>query len=470
MIVEAHGCAREYRIASFTYSTFVDGNELVQRQTAPASNFLRSAIPSSLYRSAFAPPLLIGIAFFYLAYASHAPPVSVWSLFLPLAAAWLGFAWFAALSPGRVALVAGILCAVAVRIAGIWSLPIHEDDWARYLWDGIRFLQDGTPYKYAPAAYFDFDLGPPWDSVLAQVNNPSVPTIYAPTLQYVFALATWIGPASLTTLKAILVTFDVLLWGVIARLGGAVAGLRYALCPLVIFEVAFNAHADIVGVALIMVCYALALSGRWVHAGLAIGLAIASKPFALIVAPTLLRGRWIVTGVAALAALIALYAPFVLSGATELEGLQVFSRWWEFNSFGFVGLKALLGDPTARTASFIVGSGLAAALALRWRFAEPNTVPPADIWLLALLVFAPVINPWYLLWALPWACLRPNALTWAVLPAISLSYLTTGVLGLEADSFHDHPVWVRPLEVAVGGAIYAVLTHVMRHREAVGAD
>lgn len=446
----------------------MDGTDFVPRPPATAYALPRLRRTSSTSLSAFAPPLLIGAAFLYLGHVSHMPPVGAWSLFIPLIVAWAGFAWFAVASRGRDALIAGILCAIAVRVVGIWSLPIHEDDWARYLWDGLRLLQDGTPYAYAPAAYFDFDIGEPWGDVLGQVNNPTVPTIYAPTLQYFFAFSTWLAPASLITLKAILVVFDVVLWAIIARLGGPVAGLRYALCPLVVFEVAFNAHADIVGVALIVICYALIRSSHTVGAGLVFGLALASKPFAIVVAPSLLNARWTLTGAAAFSAFAALYAPFVLSGATELEGLQIFSRWWEFNSFGFVGLKALFGDPAARTVSFVLGSALAAVLALRWWRKEPDTVPPADVWLLALLIFAPVINPWYLLWAVPWACLRPNALTWAVLPAVSLSYLTTGVLGIEAAGLHDHPAWVRPLEAMVAAAIFLALRVAMRTRS--GAD
>lgn len=414
-------------------------------------------------------PVLILAAFASLAWLSQTPPVEAWRFSLSLFVAWLGFGWFAAVVPTRATLAAGVLCALALRVVGFCTVPIYEDDWARYLWDGYRFLQDGTPYGYAPEAYTDdAGLDDIWTAILAQVNNPAVPTIYAPTLQYVFGFAAWAAPASLTALKAIFIAADLAIWAMIARIGGLAAGLRYALCPLVIFEVSMNAHADIVGVALMVASYALIRSERLLGSGVVFALALACKPFAIIVAPCFLQRKWYLVALGAGVALALLYLPFVVAGATEFEGLQVFSRWWEFNSFGFAGLKAVFGDPAARPLGFLLGAALATALALRWRTKEPETVPPADLWLMALLFFAPVINPWYLLWVVPWVCLRSNALTWSILPAISVSYLTTGALGLAGPGFHDHPDWVRPLEIGVALATY-IATHRIRQKIRVDA-
>jgi hypothetical protein len=413
--------------------------------------------------------LLLG-AFVALALAGHFPPIEALSFAIALSAAWVGYALFFLdrSSVTTSVLWLGIGAAIAARIAGLATPPIYEDDWARYLWDGYRFLQDGTPYAHAPALYVDdANVDPGWQSILQQVNNPDVPTIYAPALQYVFALASWFAPTSLAVLKVILIGFDLVLWVTVWRLAGTAAGLRYALCPLVIFEVSFNAHADIIGAALAVVCYALAHNGKKVAAGVAFGVALACKPFAVICAPALTTRHWPSIALGAAAALALLYVPFIRDGATELAGVQIFSKWWEFNSLGFAGLKAAFGDSAARPLALVIGVGLCGALMMSWRLREPNTVPPADKWLLALLALAPVINPWYLLWAAPWACLRPTALTWSVLPAVSVSYLTFGVLGHDQVHAFDHPAWVRPLEVALAAAIWVSLIKkagVVRHR------
>jgi hypothetical protein len=221
-----------------------------------------------------------------------------------------------------------------------------------------------------------------------------------------------------------------------------------------VFEVSFNAHADIIGATLAVACYALVRSGRNLAGGAVLGLALACKPFAVIVAPATINRRWLIVALAATGVLVGLYAPFILKGGTEYAGLETFSHWWEFNSLGFAVVKAVLGDSTARPLSLALGVVFSASLMVRWRLREPHTFPPADHWLLALLFFAPVINPWYLLWSVPWACLRPSPLTWSILPAVSISYLTAGVLGIDGPGFYDHPAWVRPLEVVAAGAIY----------------
>ncbi len=407
------------------------------------------------YRGEVASSLILA-TFVTLAGLAQSPPVNALSFVASLGLTWLAYALFFAgqeLSPFTLRWATG--CAIAVRVAGIWSHPVYEDDWARYLWDGFRFLADGTPYGMPPLSYVDDgSLTAAWHAILEQINNPEIPTIYAPTLQYVFAASAWIAPASLTALKSLFVVFDLGLWALVARLGGNLAGLRYALCPLVIFEISFNAHADVVGAFLTVASFALLSRGRSVESGLAFGLALACKPFAIIIAPSFVHSRWALVSLGAGAALVVLYAPFVLNGATEQAGLQYFAQWFEFNSFGFAVLKEVCGDAAARILGLALGCGLCGALVLRWLVRERGTIPPADTWLIALLLFAPVINPWYLLWAVPWASLRPNPLSWSVFPAISLAYLTAGVIGIADRGFYDHPAWVRPLEVFTASAIY----------------
>jgi hypothetical protein len=72
-----------------------------------------------------------------------------------------------------------------------------------------------------------------------------------------------------------------------------------------------------------------------------------------------------------------------------------------------------------------------------------------------LLLLSPVVNAWYLLWLAPWAALRPATWHFGAMVAVSLAYLTTGVLGLPAAGVYDHPAWLRPLEVMVFLAVVA---------------
>lgn len=395
--------------------------------------------------SAHSALIFIACNWLSLGLLSHYPPVNAVYFITLLTFTWLSFAYI--LNTRSTDFTHWYWVAIGARVIGLFALPVYEDDWARYLWDGYRLLQDGSPYGVPPADFFSSpDISEQWLAVLDQINHPFVATIYGPMMEYMFALSTMIFPASLVGLKLLLIAFDVMAWWCISRMGGQRAGLIYALCPLVIFEVAFNAHADIIGVALLTLSAWQMLQNRAFKSGLVFGLAMACKPFAIILLPwLLLRGKQTLV-LGAVITLTAVYLPFVYQGATESHGLKAFSTSWEFNSLGFAVLTQFLNQHDARFIAPLLGVALLLVLLYQWWRHQNKFTPPADLWLLALLVFAPVINPWYLLWALPWCCLRPNAVTWAVAPALTISYLTYGALGISGGA-HNHANWVRPLEV-----------------------
>ena len=133
--------------------------------------------------------------------------------------------------------------AVVFRICGLIGGPFFEDDFYRYLWDGYRFATTGTPYGAAPEAFF-VDPGVPaaLHRVLDGINNPDLPTIYAPTTQAVFLLGYWLHPGSVTALQSILVLVDLTTIALLLRLAPTRSVMLYAWCPLVVKEIAFTAH------------------------------------------------------------------------------------------------------------------------------------------------------------------------------------------------------------------------------------
>ena len=56
-----------------------------------------------------------------------------------------------------------IFWAALFRVCRLFGVPLFEDDWFRYLWDGYRFAQTGTPYGWAPVESF---------------TNPNVPLVF----------------------------------------------------------------------------------------------------------------------------------------------------------------------------------------------------------------------------------------------------------------------------------------------------
>ena len=229
-----------------------------------------------------------------------------------------------------------ILWAVVFRLCGLAGGPFFEDDFLRYLWDGYLFATTGSPYGIAPEAFF-VDPGVPaaFQSVLDRINNPDLPTIYGPTTQLIFLVGYWLQPANVAALQSITILIDLATVALLLRLAPARNVMLYAWCPLVVKEIAFTAHPEGIGVCLLMAAIVLARERHWRSTALCLGLAAGAKVFALALAPLILLragfAHWLLFGVT----LAALYAPFALSGATDLESLFVFAREWEFNSAVF---------------------------------------------------------------------------------------------------------------------------------------
>ena len=293
--------------------------------------------------------------------------------------------------------------AVAFRICGLVGGPLLEDDFYRYLWDGYRFATTGTPYAAVPEAFFtDPTVPAAFHAVLDGINHPELPTIYGPTTQFVFLLGYWLRPGSIAALQCLLSVVDLATVILLLRLAPARNVMLYAWCPLVVKEIAFTAHPDGLGVGLLLAALVLAQGRRWRSAAVYLGLACGAKIFALVLVPFVLVGatirHWVVFG----ATLAALYAPFALGGGTDLYSLLVFAREWEFNAAAFGLLTTVLPAFEAKLGLGLVCALLGPSAVSSGRPGGPfrAATGTACCWRPRL-----VINPWYLLWVLPFAAI-----------------------------------------------------------------
>jgi len=356
--------------------------------------------------------------------------------------------------------------AVVFRLVGLVGGPFYEDDFYRYLWDGFRFATAGTPYGAAPEEFFVDPAVPVlFQGVLDGVNYPELPTIYAPVTQVVFLASYWIKPASVAVLQGILIAVDLAVVVLLLRLAPARNVLLYAWCPLVVKEIAFTAHPDGVGVCLLLAAIMLARDRRWGFAAALLGLAVATKTFAMVLAPlVLVRARpkhWaLFVGTVAAA-----YLPFIVAGGTDLVSLLTFARDWEFNSAVFALLKAAVAPSGARLVVGLLFAAFWVAYVLHYVRRGDREIPRGD-WLFGvLLVLSPVINPWYLLWLLPFAVVFPSLWAWTASVAVLFSYIT----GLNLPDYtlqpYEQPVWGRGLEFGLIGLALAIDVLVRRRRE-----
>lgn len=370
-----------------------------------------------------------------------------------------------------------VLWAVLFRICGLVGGPLFEDDFYRYLWDGYRFAVDGSPYGSAPEDFFGDPAVPEsFRRVLDRINHPELPTIYGPLTQLLFLLGYAARPASVLPLQMMLVAADIAAIALLLRLAPPRAVLLYAWCPLVVKEIAFTAHPDGLGACLLLAAVVLARQGRLQATAVVLGLAACTKVFALLLVPFILMpGRWQHwLTFASVLALVRL--PFALWGGTETGTLTVFALEWKFNAALFDVFTFAASDLHARV--FAGGAFLAlwcwclvrhrracaaaqrlqpGAGAVRKGVAAPPgaeagpgatvlPVPRGDWIIGGLLLLGPVINPWYLLWLLPFAVAHRSAWAWTASVAVLLSYVT----GLHLGDFdlvpYQQPAWVRPVE------------------------
>lgn len=359
-----------------------------------------------------------------------------------------------------------VLWAVVFRICGLLGGPIYEDDFYRYLWDGYRFATTGTPYGAVPESFFSApDVPAIFHPILSGINYPELPTIYAPVMQIVFLLAYWLKAGSIVVLQALLILVDLVTIALLLRLAPARNVMLYAWCPLVVKEIAFTAHPDGIGVCLLLAAIVLSQNHRWRSAAICLGMAAGAKIFALVMVPLVLVGAGFGHWVLFVSTLVALYMPFVLQGGTDVESLLVFVREWEFNPAVF-GLFTTVLQPFQ--AKFVLGL-LCAAFWGHYYFhysrSGAREVPRGD-WLYgALLAASPVINPWYLLWLLPFAALTPSVSAWMASVAVLLAYVTG--LNLTDDGLqpYQQPAWVRLVEY---GLILLALTFDLFRRRSTG--
>lgn len=391
--------------------------------------------------------------------------------------------------------VAALLCwALAFRLVALSAPPLMEDDPFRYLWDGWVTLSLGSPYGVPPAAFFDSPAVPErWESVLDAVAYPQVPTVYGPFAQALFALSVGAFDTAVWPLQGIALTGDLAILVLLLRLVPAgrrpLVALLYGWSPLVIKEFANSAHIDSVGVALLLAAIALASRGRGLPSAVLLGLAVAVKPFALLAAPFLLTSwapavprpvlRWLAALVLAVTVLLIAW-PLGAYQALAPEGLGVMASGWVFNAPLHQALLHCCGTSLRR----VVGAALALAVGVfvlaswwrRYRRAADQGVEQWPLWEAfgLLLLILPAMNPWYLVWVLPFALLRswPEERAqgvgpispWVATIAVALSYGSGINLSGGSLDLYEQPAALLSLEY--GAICGAVLLDLWRWRRA----
>ena len=339
-----------------------------------------------------------------------------------------------------------LLVATALRVPLITAPAFLSTDIYRYVWDGRVQAAGVNPYRYLPADPALQSLRD--DAVYPRINRADyAPTIYPPAAQMVFAVVGQVW-SSVTGVKATMVGFEVLAVFCLIRLLAA-AGLPtervliYGWNPLPVWDFAGNGHVDAMAIGLLAWGLLARVRHRDGWAGVALGLAIATKFLPAVLAPVFWRPRagwW--TATAAIATVAALYGVYssagihllgFLGGYGSEEGYDSGEGFWLLS--GLARLMPLPGWAVVvyRLAAAVVLAAFAAWFAFVRRPDDAVAVCAAAGTMMALLVFAMSPHyPWYFAWlAVPCVLATTPAVLWMATAPI-LMYL---------DTFGDRFVW-----------------------------
>ncbi len=270
------------------------------------------------------------------------------------------------------------------------------DDANRYLWEGRIQLAGFNPYVHAPD---DPALAYLRDDTWKNINHPDYPAIYPPVAEVEFFAAAALHP-SIHAIKALHVLWDAMVVGILGlclrRLGHRPhLAVLYGLCPLVLSAFAVQGHIDSLMLLFVALCVWAVIENKTNVAGVALGLAIATKLIPIIFLPWFVfhrpRAAMVAVGV-----VVASYIPYLSAGTDLFSSLARFGGGNEFFSLlGTLGITNFETDAERVLVVAVLGAVVLLMGALIPRvhhFIASSTG--------ALLMLMPVVHYWYFAWVL----------------------------------------------------------------------
>jgi len=318
--------------------------------------------------------------------------------------------------------------AVAIRVIALFTNPLMEDDYFRYLWNGYQLVEIGQIRSIPPMEFFAADVPENMANILSGINNPHLPSIYSPFTEYIFALGYLLAPGKLIAIKLIYLLIEILaIWGVY-KLFNAKQLLLLLWNPLLIFETYANAHPDIIAMCFLLLAWKAYKDKNWLLLGAFLGLGFSSRLFIIIALPLLLVSFRSVIGFIISSSFI--YAPFLLF-EKSLGSIGRFLNEWEFNSSIFGLIRSLSNYQSAKwvCASLFLVSFIIFWLKFYQKSSASNSLEQEqktlnfDILFILLFLLSSVFNPWYCIAFIPFIIIKERYLLLFIPLALSLSYI-----------------------------------------------
>ncbi|MDH7603828.1 MAG: hypothetical protein QHH13_02910 [Melioribacter sp.] len=323
-------------------------------------------------------------------------------------------------------IIISVLIGIIIRISFINTMPIGSDDIYRYMWDGKVQSNGINPYKFSPAdsnlIFLHSDILP------AKVNFPELKTIYFPLSQWLFFLGYQLSGENIWGYKLILMIFELLtiiILHLILRKLNMPSNylLLYVLCPLPIFQFALDSHLDGYGLLLITMSILFYLMRRLAISMIFLGLSLSIKPIGILFIPVFFLEEHKISD-----KLKILFLPFVtffiqfipyIFSSNPFEALFVYAKHWSFNG----GIFTLLNSFIKHNQITRIVCGIVLLIVLIPLYlSKYDLLKKIYYSVLMLLIFSPVVHPWYIGWL---TVLMPVVPAYSGIMYSSLSSLTS---------------------------------------------
>lgn len=393
---------------------------------------------------------------------------------------------------------------LAMRALMLFSTPVLEDDYYRYLWEGGMVANGYSPYRYAPddANWDDRNanapagliaLGAESATVHDRVNHSTLSTVYPPVAQAAFTAAHFAAPWNLTGWRILLLLADIALFVslllILHRIERPLSqSVIYWWNPILIKESMNSAHMDVIVGLFIVLAVLCIVYHRLRAAGIALAFAAATKLWPLILAPFFLRhtralreerGRALII---ATVTFMLLMLPILTAFPFQSHsGFTAYTEYWEMNDALFMGiLKATeLATNTLdlSTSQFnLLARAFVALVILAWIFflqrrSHDKSGDFLNHLVLAtglLFMLSPTQFPWYYIWLLPLLALSPRPSYLILTVTLPLYYLKFYFVAHGNDNvFHHGIVWIEFLPT-VALLVYEHVTYKLEPAEYAG--
>ncbi len=329
-----------------------------------------------------------------------------------------------------------------MRLFMLFSTPILENDFYRYLWDGAQIAAGCSPYRFSPkeaaaaGERIPKELGKmarEAGAVVGRINHPELRTIYPPVLEAFFFLAYGFRPFSLTAWRLLLLGADLstlaLLWIILGQLGKPSHWSYLYWCnPLLVKEIYNSGHMDVLLFPFLLSALICMEKKRPGPAAVFLAMATGVKIWPVLLLPLLLGA--VFPDVRKLIRVVSVFGGILLVMAVVTgfpgpldasSGLLAYSRSWENNSSFFRLVEGFLQwllplmeihPGHAQWLSRMLVGGmllLVTGIVLFTKKESPDGLyGKALILVAALFLVSPTQFPWYYTWLLPFLAIRPQ--------------------------------------------------------------